>query len=224
MVPLVQQDFHCFTAIFHQSKLKCEPFFLLGRFHLCLEKAGVKIPSQIPPHPTTSPLSASLTSDVWSHSAVTRLMLFSAMERKNEGNGNSKYTVLGFFCMLFAATVFSVLDSQGLNSSSSDPLNRRRILLCLSKKPNEIYNHQWVDGWFGEWGCFFTRAKHAAAPLRILDYGGIPPTALVKAWLWGTLILPEMSATSNIGNKTTWRDKQSWSGPTVTAEGALLFE
>lgn len=33
-----------------------------------------------------------------------------------------------------------------------------------------------------------------------------------------------MSATSNIGNKTTWGDKQSWSGPTVTAEGALLFK
>lgn len=82
----------------------------------------------------------------------------------------------------------------------------------------------WVGGWLGEWGCSFTRAKHAATPLRILDYGGFLPTAVVKAWLQGALILPEMSATSNIGNKTTWRDKQSWSGPTVTAEGALLFE
>lgn len=129
--------------------------------------------------------------------------------------------------MLFAATVFWILcclDSRGLNSSSSDPLNRRRILLRLSKKPSKIYNRQWLGGWVGERGCYFTRAKHAAAPLRILDYGGIPPTAVVKAWLWGALILPKMSATSNIGNKTTWGDKQSWSGPTVTAEGALLFK
>lgn len=217
MVPLVQQDFHCFTAIFHQSKLKCEP--LLGRFHLRLEKAGVKIPSQIPPHPTTSPLSASLTSDVWSHSAVTRLMLFSAMERKNEGNGNSKYTVLVFLHAV---------------CSNSSWLSRLEFFIQWSAKQKENSSvsieeakrdlQPPMGGWFGEWGCFFTRAKHAAAPLRILDYGGIPPTAVVKAWLWGTLILPEMSATSNIGNKTTWRDKQSWSGPTVTAEGALSFE
>lgn len=50
------------------------------------------------------------------------------------------------------------------------------------------------------------------------------PAVVVKAWLWGALILPKMLATSDIGNKTTLRDKQSWSAPTVTAEGALLFD
>lgn len=132
IVPLVQQDFHCFTAIFHQS------FVLLGIFHLRLEKSRCQSPRSHSSSPHPPPPSVSLTSDVWSHSALARLMPFPAMERKNEGTGNSKCSVLLFTCCL--PQQFFVLFV-ALNSSSSDPPNRR-ILLRLPKKPNKIYNHQ----------------------------------------------------------------------------------
>lgn len=173
------------------------------------------------------PPSAVLTSDVWSHSALTRLVPSSAMERKNEGKGNSKYSGLVFTCCLLQ-TFFEFSVVLTLRAWIPHPVIRETEgeFFCVYRRSQTRFTttNGWMGGWLGEWGCYFSRAKHAAAPLRILDYGGIPPTAVVKAWLRGKLILPEMSATSNIGNKTTWRDKQSWSGPTVTAEGTLLFE
>lgn len=105
IVPLVQQDFHCYCD-FSPVEMKCEPFVLLGIFHLCLEKKSrcqslLSHPSF--PHPL--PPSVSLTSDVWSHSALARLVSFQAMERKKWREGKFQIQCVGFH-LLFAATVF----------------------------------------------------------------------------------------------------------------------